>query len=380
MDTITRTFPLGLTPATTSTSIIELCHFRDMLFDADERVGIYLEAFFCNMSLKSFQIGLFPEFEGDESEAEKMALFNASENKSQKLGLRILTKKNNTGEWREKAEIILVNRGRKDYFDLLIPYLAKAQVRLLEKSDAIGIQLIDYGNGLLKVNDFIEIEIALRVEISKKNSTEALEARMAALELALQGRLINLPPNSLLGRNTGTGTVEVLPQATFTTPAQVTTAIAGIVSSAPAVLDTLSELAAALGNDSNFATTVAGSLATKVDLSSPQTITGAKTFTGFTTLGDNVAIKLKIVRGTTAPNQGGIVQINHGLDSAKIVGILPQVYEGYLGQFILDGFDTFGGGFEYDVWVDPGIINIQNKELNSYLILDKPCSFLIFYI
>ena len=151
MDTVTRTFPINLTSSYTPGSTIELCHFRDMSFDNDERVGVYLEAFFCNLNLKSFNLGKVPDFDGSESEAEKMAKFNATEAQSQKMGMRILTRKNNAGDWLEKAEIILVNRGRKDYFDLLQPYLAKNQVRVLEKNDALGIQLIDYGKWTFKV-------------------------------------------------------------------------------------------------------------------------------------------------------------------------------------------------------------------------------------
>lgn len=41
--------------------------------------------------------------------------------------------------------------------------------------------------------------------------------------------------------------------------------VAGIVDSAPATLDTLNELAAALGDDPNFATTIANQIGTKVD-------------------------------------------------------------------------------------------------------------------
>ena len=46
----------------------------------------------------------------------------------------------------------------------------------------------------------------------------------------------------------------------------VDTEVAGIVSSAPATLDTLNELAAALGDDANFSTTVTNSIATKLPL------------------------------------------------------------------------------------------------------------------
>jgi len=54
----------------------------------------------------------------------------------------------------------------------------------------------------------------------------------------------------------------------------VDTEVAGIVSSAPATLDTLNELAAALGDDANFSTTVTNSIATKLPLAGG-TLTGA---------------------------------------------------------------------------------------------------------
>jgi hypothetical protein len=47
--------------------------------------------------------------------------------------------------------------------------------------------------------------------------------------------------------------------------AYVDNAVAGIVDSAPSTLDTLNELAAALGDDANFATTVTSSLALKAN-------------------------------------------------------------------------------------------------------------------
>jgi hypothetical protein len=61
----------------------------------------------------------------------------------------------------------------------------------------------------------------------------------------------------------------------------VDTSVANLVDSAPATLDTLNELAAALGDDPNFATTVTNSIATKLPLS-------GGTLTGNLGLGDNV--------------------------------------------------------------------------------------------
>lgn len=56
----------------------------------------------------------------------------------------------------------------------------------------------------------------------------------------------------------------------------INTAIANLVASSPAALDTLNELAAALGNDPNFAATITNALALKAPLASPQ-LTGAPT-------------------------------------------------------------------------------------------------------
>lgn len=56
----------------------------------------------------------------------------------------------------------------------------------------------------------------------------------------------------------------------------VQAAVAALVASSPAALDTLKELAAALGNDANFATTMANALAAKAPLFSPA-LTGEPT-------------------------------------------------------------------------------------------------------
>ena len=52
---------------------------------------------------------------------------------------------------------------------------------------------------------------------------------------------------------------------TYSTKEYVTQKISELVNSAPGTLDTLKELAAALNNDSNFATTIITQLGTKVD-------------------------------------------------------------------------------------------------------------------
>lgn len=68
----------------------------------------------------------------------------------------------------------------------------------------------------------------------------------------------------------------------FVNQAQVDATIAAVVSSAPATLDTLQELASALGDDPNFSTTIANSIAGKASLSGAD-FTGNVTVSGTVT-------------------------------------------------------------------------------------------------
>jgi len=66
---------------------------------------------------------------------------------------------------------------------------------------------------------------------------------------------------------------------TYATQSYVTTAVNNLIDAAPASLDTLNELAAALNDDANFATTVTDSIATKLPLAGG-TISGNLTVSG----------------------------------------------------------------------------------------------------
>ena len=67
------------------------------------------------------------------------------------------------------------------------------------------------------------------------------------------------------------------------TTAFVSTAIANLIDSSPSTLNTLNELAAALGDDASFSTTVTNSIATKMPLAGGQ-FTGNITFSGSQTV------------------------------------------------------------------------------------------------
>lgn len=94
-------------------------------------------------------------------------------------------------------------------------------------------------------------------------------------DLYLSGNSITLGSVELSDNN---GSLEVTPVSgggaaeAFATEAYVTTQVNNLVDAAPGTLDTLNELAAALGDDANFSTTVTNSLANKADTSSLATV------------------------------------------------------------------------------------------------------------
>lgn len=87
------------------------------------------------------------------------------------------------------------------------------------------------------------------------------------------GNNITLPAN-LTVNGTITGYATTASLSSYATQSYVSTQISNLVASAPATLDTLNELATALGNDPNFATTIATSIGTKVPSTRTITING----------------------------------------------------------------------------------------------------------
>jgi hypothetical protein len=141
----------------------------------------------------------------------------------------------------------------------------------------------------------------------------------------------NVTINGTLDMNAGTaGTITGLPTPTNSSDAApksyVDTAIANVIDSAPAALDTLNELAAALGDDANFATTVTNSIATKVSKSG-DSMTGALamgtnkiTGLGTPTAGTDAATKdyVDTQRDTRLPLAGGTMTGNIVMGANKV--------------------------------------------------------------
>lgn len=85
---------------------------------------------------------------------------------------------------------------------------------------------------------------------------------------------------ALTGTPTAPTAAQTVNNTQIATTAFVKSAVAGLVGSSPEALDTLNELAAALGNDPNFATTVMNALAGKQPLDATLTNLSGKSISG----------------------------------------------------------------------------------------------------
>ncbi|EGI4507742.1 TPA: phage tail protein [Escherichia coli] len=148
---------------------------------------------------------------------------------------------------------------------------------------------------------------------------------------------------------TGTPTAPTAAQSVnntqIATTAFVKSAIAGMVGSAPAALDTLNELAAALGNDPNFATTMLNALAGKQPLDNTLTNLSGKDVAGLLTyLGIGETGKYDILpasRGGTGASTIAGALINFGLSDLVTAGLV-QVESGT--DFITAKIPFLSGG------------------------------------
>lgn len=120
----------------------------------------------------------------------------------------------------------------------------------------------------------------------------------------------------------------------YATQSYVGTQIANLVASAPATLDTLNELAAALGNDPSFATTVSTSIGTKVPQTRTLTINGtaydlsadrAWTIVSMIYPSAGIAISTGTGWGTSITDNSANWNTAYGWGNHAIVGYLTSV-------------------------------------------------------
>jgi len=129
--------------------------------------------------------------------------------------------------------------------------------------------------------------------------------------------------NKITGLDTPTATADAA------TKGYVDTTVANVIDSAPAALDTLNELAAALGDDANFSTTVTNSIATKLPLAggtmSGAIAMGTNKITGMgdPTLAQDAATKTYVdtADATKLNLSGGTMTGAIAMGTSKITGV-----------------------------------------------------------
>ena len=165
---------------------------------------------------------------------------------------------------------------------------------------------------------------------------------------------------------TGTPTAPTAAQSVnntqIATTAFVKSAIAGMVGSAPAALDTLNELAAALGNDPNFATTMLNALAGKQPLDNTLTNLSGKDVAGLLTylgLGEGSALPVGVpVPWPSATPPTGWLKCNGAAFSAEEY---PELAKAYPTNKLPDLRGEFIRGWDDGRGIDTGrsILSIQ---------------------
>ena len=126
-----------------------------------------------------------------------------------------------------------------------------------DASGVVSVKIGNYDNGAIGFdNGYIKVR-----HDANPSETGTLTVQGSANQLAVNTNVIasRAHVDSLIGDTSVDGT------SGNTVTDRIATAVAGLVDGAPALLDTLNELAAAIGDDSNYATTVAGLVAAKQD-------------------------------------------------------------------------------------------------------------------
>ena len=172
---------------------------------------------------------------------------------------------------------------------------------------------------------------------------------------------------------TGTPTAPTAAQSVnntqIATTAFVKSAIAGMVGSAPAALDTLNELAAALGNDPNFATTMLNALAGKQPLDNTLTNLSGKDVAGLLTylgLGEGSALPVGVpVPWPSATPPTGWLKCNGAAFSAEEY---PELAKAYPTNKLPDLRGEFIRGWDDGRGVDAGraLLSLQDDSFEAH--------------
>ncbi|EFE8670579.1 phage tail protein [Escherichia coli] len=203
-------------------------------------------------------------------------------------------------------------------------------------------------------------EIAAAINNDPKFSTTINNA------LALKAPLSS---PALTGTPTAPTAAQSVNNTQIATTAFVKSAIAAMVGSAPAALDTLNELAAALGNDPNFSTTVLNALAGKQPLDNTLTNLSGKDVAGllaYLGLGEGSALPVGVpVPWPSATPPTGWLKCNGAAFSAEEY---PELAKAYPTNKLPDLRGEFIRGWDDGRGIDAGrvLLSIQTGMLEKH--------------
>jgi phage-related tail fiber protein len=203
-------------------------------------------------------------------------------------------------------------------------------------------------------------EIAAAINNDPKFSTTINNA------LALKAPLSS---PALTGTPTAPTAAQSVNNTQIATTAFVKSAIAAMVGSAPAALDTLNELAAALGNDPNFATTMLNALSGKQPLDNTLTNLSGKDVAGLLTylgLGEGSALPVGVpVPWPSATPPTGWLKCNGAAFSAEEY---PELAKAYPTNKLPDLRGEFIRGWDDGRGIDAGrvLLSIQTGMLEKH--------------
>ena len=182
-----------------------------------------------------------------------------------------LTGSNARGVLSGRLDALELDPVTKTYVDAAVTDLIDAAPGVLDTLNEIAAAIGDDANFVTTVTDNIaavQADVDAN-ELASDNAEAALSTRLDTLEAdpttatavaAVQADVDANETASDAAEAALAGRLDVL-EADPTTKTYVDNQVAGLVDSAPGVLNTLDELAAALGDDANFATTITNSIA-----------------------------------------------------------------------------------------------------------------------
>lgn len=169
---------------------------------------------------------------------------------------------------------------------------------------------------------------------------------------------------ALTGTPTAPTAVQSANNTQIATTAFVKSAVAGLVGSSPEALDTLNELAAALGNDPNFATTVMNALAGKQPLDATLTNLSGKSVSALLQyLGLGAAAKSDVVQ-TTGQSEKDVISQKGATESFALKTLLDN----FGGATLL-----FNKSRDYSLQLsDAGALSLYSKALDKVVLAFSP--------